>query len=198
MRRVRGLLSYLLDHPSIVTGGLLSLVLLQWLLSWLWLPWLSPLEWTLEVPEGERPAAFSALATGVAGVAAMVGGFAGVVVVFGLSSNDARFREVRLKASTSLRRNWTSIVTTPLFAAFGAIGSAALATSRHETSSLWVLEACVILAAHGALRLVVLLSALVKVVHASDEQTESPPEESVSTDDFYGQRGTSESHVTPT
>lgn len=186
MTRVRRLMSYLLDHPSVVTGGLLSLVVIQWLMSWAWLPWLSPLQWALEVPEADRPAAFSALATGVAGVAAMVGGFAGVVVVFGLSSNDARFREVRLKASTSLRRNWTSIVTTPLFAAFGAMGSAALATSRHETSSLWVLEACVVLAAHGALRLVVLLSALVKVVHASDEQIESPHEEAISTDEFYG------------
>lgn len=183
---VRQFLSFLLDHPSVVTCGLIGLVILQWLLSWTWFPWLSPLQWALDVPEANRPDAFASLATGVAGVAAMVGGFAGVVVVFGLSSNDERFRQVRLKASTSLRRNWTSIVTTPLFAAFGAMGAAALATGRHETSSLWVLEACVLLAAHGALRLVVLLAALVKVVHASDEQNESPPEETISTDTFYG------------
>ncbi|MFD4958428.1 hypothetical protein [Microbacterium sp. NPDC058389] len=185
MKWARRFFSYLLDHPSAVTCSLIGLVVLQWLLSWLWLPSLSPLQWTLDVPEADRPDAFASLATGVAGVAAMVGGFAGVVVVFGLSSNDERFRQVRIKASTSLRRNWTSIVTTPLFAAFGAMGAAALATSRHETMSLWVLEGCVLLAAHGAVRLVVLLSALVKVVHASDEQIESPPEGVIRTDEFY-------------
>ncbi len=102
----------------------------------------------------------------------MVGGFAGVVVVFGLSSDDERFRKVRLKAATSLQRNWTSVVTTPLVAAFGALVAATLARATWIDGAAWVFELCVLLAAHGAVRLVVVLFELVKVVHNSDLATQ--------------------------
>lgn len=129
------------------------------------------------------------LSLGMASVAAMVGGFAGVVVVFGLSSDDDRFREVRITASSSLKRNWSSVVTTPLFAAFIALIAAGVSIGGWPSVALWLLELCMLLAAHGAIRLVLVLSELVRVVHKSDEDAlkgNSDEENPISTDDFLG------------
>lgn len=180
---LRRFASYVVDHPSFVTITLAVLVIAQFVIAKIWLPVISPSSLFHAVKATDLPASVSSLSIGVAGVAAMVGGFAGVVVVFGLSSNDARFRQVRIKASTSLRRNWMSIVTTPLAAAFGAVIAATLATATWTGAALWVLEVCVLLALHGALRLVVLLSELVKVVHAGDEGAQIE-EDTVDSDDF--------------
>lgn len=181
LRRAR---SYLVDHPNAVTLTIFVLVIVHFIVS-VRIPHAAPLALFVNVTGKGLPAAVSSLAVGVAGVAAMVGGFAGVVVVFGLSSDDARFREVRLKASTSLRRNWMSVVTAPLLAAFGSMIAAALATAIFVPAALWLLEICTLLAAHGALRLVVLLSELIRVVHAADDAHRSDADE-VDTDDFLG------------
>ncbi|MBX3095067.1 MAG: hypothetical protein KF680_11105 [Cryobacterium sp.] len=175
----------LIDHPTAVAACLLGLALAHFLIAKFWLPQLNPANLFAAVAHEDLPSALSSLAIGVASVAAMVGGFAGVVVVFGLSSDDARFREVRLKAATSLRRNWMSIVATPLLAAFGAVIAATFATAGWTSATLWALELCVLFAAHGALRLVVLLNELVKVVHKADEATEHKSKE-VDTRTFLG------------
>lgn len=169
MNRIRRLGGHLLDHPSTVTLILGAVVAIHFGVSKLWIPELSPSLLFDALDPASLPTAVASLALGVAGVAAMVGGFAGVVVVFGLSSDDERFRLVRLNASTSLRRNWMSIVTTPLAAAFGALLAAASATAWRPGAALWILEACLLLVAHGAMRLVILLNELVRVVHFADE-----------------------------
>ncbi|HWL59754.1 MAG TPA: hypothetical protein VNQ48_02595 [Microbacteriaceae bacterium] len=181
MRRIA---SFLLDHPSAVTLVLTLIVVAHFLVSLLWLPWLAPAQLFSAVPDDDRSNAVAQLAIGVAGVAAMVGGFAGVVVVFGLSSDDERFRKVRLKAATSLQRNWMSVVTTPLIAAFGAFMAAVAATAGAIGLSAWLLELCVLLAGHGAVRLVVVLFELVKVVHQSDLATQRAAD-TADTDEFF-------------
>lgn len=171
LRKVR---STFTDQPGLVTSILLVLFFVQFWLAQSAIPELSP-GYLLETSSITDPAnAAMQVALGTATVAAMVGGFAGVVVVFGLSSDDERFREVRQKAASSLRRNWRSVVSTPLLAAFGSLVAASLAAFNQTTSSLWVLEACVLLAGHGAFRLVVVLFELVKVVHAADEAALHP------------------------
>lgn len=174
----------LLDRPAAVTGILVAFVAAHVLVSLVWFPGLSPANLFASVDAQDLPTAISSLSLGVAAVAAMVGGFAGVVVVFGLSSDDERFRLVRLNASTSLRRNWTSIVTTPLAAAFGAILAASVATAGVAAAAIWILEACLLLAAHGAVRLVVLLNELVRVVHYADEATQKAAN-TVDDDEFF-------------
>ncbi|WP_295823941.1 hypothetical protein [uncultured Microbacterium sp.] len=176
--------SFLLDHPGFVTVVIVVAVVAQVVVSF-WVPVVSPGHIFLPLAEAERSTAVADLALGVAGVAAMVGGFAGVVVVFGLSSDDERFRKVRLKAATSLQRNWTSVVTTPLVAAFGALVAATLARATWIDGAAWVLELCVLLAAHGAVRLVVVLFELVKVVHNSDLATQRSSD-TADTDDVLG------------
>lgn len=175
--------SFVLDHPSVVTIALCALVMTQAFVAHFWLPEIAAPVFFDRADDVSRPTSVADLAIGVAGVAAMVGGFAGVVVVFGLSSDDARFRKVRLRAATSLRRNWTSVVTTPLVAAFGAIIASGLATATELTAAIWILEVCVLLAAHGAVRLVVVLRELVKVVNASDEAA-NKEENTVDSDEF--------------
>lgn len=174
----------LLDNPSAVTITLGAIVAVHFSVSRLWFPEISPSNLFFAVGADDLPNAISSLALGVAAVAAMVGGFAGVVVVFGLSNEDERFRLVRIKASTSLRRNWMSIVTTPLAAAFGAIIAAALATAWWTGAAVWILEACLLLAAHGAVRLVILLSELVRVVHYADEAAQQAAN-TVDEDEFF-------------
>lgn len=169
MNRIRAIGGHLLDRPSTVTIVIAVVVAAQFAVSKLWLPFLSPSTFFAAVKPEQLPATIGSLALGVAAVAAMVGGFAGVVVVFGLSSEDERFRLVRINASTSLRSNWMSIVTTPLAAAFGAILAAGFATALWAGAAIWILEVCFLLAAHGAVRLVVLLNELVRVVHFADE-----------------------------
>lgn len=166
---MRKLFSIFVDHPGVVTAAIMSLVAVQYTLSLIASPSFSPGYLLLNSASSDTANAAMQIALGTAAVSAMVGGFAGVVVVFGLSSDDERFREVRQKASSSLRRNWRSVVSTPLLAAFGAIVAAWLAAVSLEPSALWVLELCILLAAHGAVRLVVVLFELVKVVHAADE-----------------------------
>lgn len=184
MRLFRRAGGYLLDHPSAVTLIVAALVLSHFLASKYWLPQLSPAGLFAAVTPKDLPTAVAELAIGVAAVAAMVGGFAGVVVVFGLSSEDERFRKVRINASTSLRRNWMSIVTTPLAAAFGSIVAAAFATAWWTSASVWILEVCVLLAAHGAVRLVILLNELVRVVSYADEAAQQE-ENTVDEEDFF-------------
>jgi len=174
---------YLVDHPSVVTLVLVGLVLAHYLFAtYLWTE-IQPLQFFNEVDSKTVDGSIANLSVSTAGVAAMVGGFAGVVVIFGLSSDDERFRKVRLKAATSLRRNWMSVVTTPLIAAFGALMSAAFASSGRTNVALWTLEICVLLAAHGATRLVIVLFELVKVVHASDDALQKKSD-TVDTDEF--------------
>ncbi|TFD92103.1 hypothetical protein E3T61_07295 [Cryobacterium lactosi] len=159
--------SCLFDHPSIVTSSLIGTVIAQFVLA-LWFPLIAVTAPFDHLGTERREIAVSALSLGVAGVAAMVGGFAGVVVLFGLSSIDERFRTIRRAASSSIQRNWMSVVTTPLAAAFGSLIASAMASAGATSPALWVLEGSVLLAAHGAIRLVVVLHELVKVVNESD------------------------------
>lgn len=180
----RSIASVFVDHPSVVTILGIGLIAMQFVFAALWWPFLDPSQLFLCLPSAEQRSSVSSIATGLAGVAAMVGGFAGVVVVFGLSSEDERFRVVRLRAVSSLRKNWTSVVTTPLVAAFGALFAAAAASAGHPSLALWTLEVCVFLAGHGAVRLVVILRELVKVVHRADESARAGSSV-LDTDEFF-------------
>lgn len=177
--------SFFVDHPAAVTWLLVLLVGIHYTIGQTVWPDASPHLLVEDLSSTDRRTALSDLAVGLAGVAAMVGGFAGVVVVFGLSSDDERFRVVRLRAVSSLRRNWTSVVTTPLVAAFGALIAAILASAGLTTASTWFLEICILFAAHGAVRLVVILGELVKVVHKSDQSVQAR-ENQVDDDIFFG------------
>lgn len=176
--------SFVIDRPLFVTGLIIVLMIAQFFAAERY-QLLSPVRFLDGMESADAPSLVAGIALGVASVASMVGGFAGVVVVFGLSANDERFRAVRLKAATSLRRNWMAVITIPLFAAFAALFAAAAASSAHFATAMWIVEGALLFAGHGALRLVALLHELVRVVHASDVKVDQE-QNTMTADDIYG------------
>jgi hypothetical protein len=167
------------DYPMLVNLGAGVLLGLYWLATRWW-------------PEGSIPRALGrtvksevllALALGAAGVATMTAGFAGVVIIFGLSGGGPRFRKLRQAGGQRLLANWVSVVAVSFTAAFlaVAVGVAALADWRQE--AVWGFLFVCLLAAHGAARLVWLLTALAQVVKRTDKD-EQIEEDAVHIDDI--------------
>jgi len=105
---------------------------------------------------------------GFFGAAALVSSFAGVVVVFGLTPESLRFRRFRVNAGGSLARNWTWTSSVGFFGAALALAASVAALSGGAWLAPWFLEFAVFLVTHSAVRLVLLLKGLVKVVRADD------------------------------
>jgi hypothetical protein len=125
---------------------------------------------------GDPQGTLTSLSLGVAGVSAMVGGFAGVVVIFGLGSENDRFRLLRRKGNRRLRANWISVVLSSFTGAFGALIAAVMVVGFGIEPGMWVLEGCVFFTAHAAIRLTALLGGLAGIVDSQDadaERTES-------------------------
>ncbi|MBI4941413.1 hypothetical protein [Kineosporia sp. R_H_3] len=112
------------------------------------------------------------LLLGVAGLAGLASGFAGVVIVFGLQSPSHRFRRFRWAGGRSLRANWGSVMITPIIAGFSAVVGAILLGLNHMSSATWLLEATLVLLAHSCARLAWLLGALAGLVAADDDHDE--------------------------
>lgn len=110
-----------------------------------------------------------ALHLGVVGAAAIVAGFAGVVVVFGLQSSGDRFSRFRLVAGESLRRNWTASISAGLVAAgLGLVAAVSAYVPWLILAGPWLLEAALLLTLHAGIRLVYLLHLLSGVVREED------------------------------
>jgi hypothetical protein len=104
---------------------------------------------------------------GAAGAAAMVAGFAGIIVVFALGSGSERFRTFRVQGSSPLRANWTSCMVAGLSSGLLAIISSILTLSERHFWG-WTFELSLLLLAHAALRLVWMLRVLARIVDAED------------------------------
>lgn len=105
---------------------------------------------------------------GAASSAAIVAGFAGVVVVFGLTASGEKFRYLRLEAGKSLGSNWTSSSVSG-FSAAGISLAAALSTATGLFFwSPWLLEWSLLLLLHGTVRIIWLLRVLMRIVAAQD------------------------------
>jgi len=168
MKRIGG---WLADYPSLVSGLILIAVAAHLALSQA-LPILNVAA-ALAGSEVPDPwGTLTSLALGVASVAAMVGGFAGVVVVFGLGSEHDRFRLLRRAGQRRLRANWVSVVLSSFAAAFGAVVAAVIVVAFSVEAGMWLLEACLLFAAHGAVRLTALLAGLAGLVDESDADKE--------------------------
>ena len=106
---------------------------------------------------------------GVAALGAMTAGFAGVVVVFGLTANAERFRQLRREGGQRLRATWVSVVALSFFSAFLSVGAATAALADWDQPSVWVTLLAVLLLAHASVRLVWMLTSLARVQHADDQ-----------------------------
>jgi hypothetical protein len=104
----------------------------------------------------------------VLSVSALVAGFAGVVVVFGLSSQPEAFRKLRVKAGTALTHNWVSVSNSGFIGSGLALLSVLLLYSPWRSSAVWFFELAILFYLSGILRLLWLLRSLISIVQADD------------------------------
>lgn len=164
MKRIGG---WFADYPLLVTVAIVAIVALHFRLAQIW-PFLNVAATLANSDVPEPRDTLTALALGVASVAAMVGGFAGVVVVFGLGSEHDRFRLLRRAGKRRLRANWVSVVLSSFAGAFGAVIAAVMVVGFGVEPGMWALEVFLLFAAHGAIRLTALLAGLASIVDEGD------------------------------
>lgn len=108
---------------------------------------------------------------GVAGAASLVAGFAGVVVVFGLSGAGHSQRVFRASAGASLRANWLSVIGAGFGSAALGFVSALLAVVQLRELAPWAMQMSLMLLAHASIRMVWLMKLLIDNVKTDDAQT---------------------------
>lgn len=168
MKKIGGLFA---DYPLFVSVVVVALVGVHFWAAQVW-PIVNVAQTLAQSQVPEPRDSLMQLALGVASVAAMVGGFAGVVVVFGLGSEHDRFRLLRLAGKRRLRANWVSVVLSSFAGAFGAVISAVVIVGFGVQPGIWTLEVCLLFAAHGAIRLTALLAGLAGIVDEGDQDNE--------------------------
>lgn len=156
------LVAILQDHPWVATLLSFLIVVAHFLLVHfeVWQDTWAPL---LASPDKGM-----AIYLGAASAAAIVAGFAGVVVVFGLTATGEKFRTLRLDAGKSLGSNWTSSSVSGFSAAGIALGSSIATATGFFFWSPWMLELSLLLLLHGTIRVIWLLRLLMKIVAAQD------------------------------
>lgn len=126
---------------------------------------------------GQQTEDILAIYLGASSAAAIVAGFAGVVVIFGLTANGERFRILRATAGDRLGDNWTSTSVS----GFSAAGLCLLASVFHAAGlsivGPWLFELGLLLLIHGTIRIIWLLRELMKVVTRDDEDALRKAEE---------------------
>lgn len=154
------------DRPVGVSVVLVGLVAVHALAA-IWWPRLSP--WvSYSKPAPDAIGTIASVYLGLAGVAALAAGFAGVVIVFGLDSKSARFLEFRDHANVSLHGNWTSVIVSSFVAAGLGLAAAALVPGAGIVVPPWCFELGCLMVAHAAARMVWLLRVLMGVVKEDD------------------------------
>jgi hypothetical protein len=152
------------DFPLVVNTTLGLVVLAYWIATWKFhhisIPWL--------IDSAAQPDQVATLHLGIAALAAMVAGFSGVVVIFGLG-DSTRLRRLRQSGGRRLHANWISVVAVSFAGAFLAVGCAGLALGGQPEPSLWIGIYALLLVGHGSVRLVWLLGALAQVTRGEDE-----------------------------
>lgn len=161
MGRLKG---FLRGQPYWIDGGLLAIAVLHFAATWL--EWV-PNTWeALSAPYDQS--LMQAVYLGMLGPAAIVAGFAGVVVVFGITASSERFKQFRAQAGRSLRRTWVASTLSGFEAVALAIAAALLSISGWTLAAAFSFEASLLLLLHGALRLVWILSQMIGIVRADD------------------------------
>lgn len=161
MRWMRGVLR---GQPFWIDGFAIVLVGLHFVATWR--GW-TPNVWAA-LSEPTAQSAAQAIYLGMLGPAAIVAGFAGVVVVFGITASSERFRKFRAKAGKSLRRTWVSSSLSGFEAVGFSVAAALLSVSGLTLLASFAFEASLLLLIHGTLRLIWILAQMIGIVRADD------------------------------
>lgn len=163
--------AFIKDDPGKVNLALCVIVLLHWLLDAL--PDF-PHIWhgLIEASVDQQSSIFLAILS----VSAMVAGFAGVVVVFGLSTVDI-LRKLRASAGKALTRNWISVSNAGFLGTGLALIAVLVLYSPLKHAAVWFFELAILICLNGILRLLWLLKSLIKLVQADDIKKEQEEDE---------------------
>lgn len=104
----------------------------------------------------------------ILGPASIVAGFAGVVVVFGLSAGSSRFRKFRSMAGASLKRTWVASTLSGFVAAALCVVASVVNLTDWSGVAPFLLELSLLVLAHGAIRLVWILSEMIGITRVDD------------------------------
>jgi len=121
---------------------------------------------------------------GAAAAAAIVAGFAGVVIIFTIGSDSARIKQFRFEAGKELRTAWLAVVAAPFAATLLGIVSAMVHVTSGKQVAPWFFEAGLAFLIHGALLLLDLLSHLIEIVDAQDTE-DTKDKNQLSTDELF-------------
>ncbi|MBE5451629.1 hypothetical protein [Mycobacteroides abscessus] len=154
------------DHPGLVTSILVIIPAVWWIRSlknnWSY-------SWLLGASEAINSGSIVSVYLGLAGVSAISGGFAGVVIVFGLTPQSEIFRRFRRTAGFRMVANWVSIISNAFAAAGLSISAAAMeALSHHSLGATLFLTGC-LLFLHSTARCLGILIMLLTLVRNDDE-----------------------------
>lgn len=161
MKRLTG---FLRGQPFWIDVAIVVLVGLH--LYATWREWL-PNVWEA-LADAKDQGQVQAIYLSMLGPAAIVSGFAGVVVVFGITATSDRFKQFRAQAGRSLRRTWVSSSLSGFEAVAFAVAAALLSLSGLPFAAPFAFEASLLLLLHGALRLVWILAQMIGIVRADD------------------------------
>ncbi|MBF6446567.1 hypothetical protein IU429_02680 [Nocardia elegans] len=168
------------NHASWIAIGLVVAVVMHAALTFLW-KWLNPYK-SLAVDTNTGTAV--TLYLGAAAAAAIVAGFAGVVIVFAIGSTSRRVRIFRFRAGEALQGAWIAVVAEPFAATLlGFIAAIVQLTSGRQIAP-WFFELALALLAHGGVLLLWILNHLMEIVYADDVEADSKDRE-ISTDSLF-------------
>lgn len=156
-------IGWAVDKPGATNLLLLGLVTVHAVASLIW-----PVAniWSLIFPEGSEPTAVS---LAVVGTGALLAGFAGVVVVFGLQGTSERFRRLRRSGGDELKENWSSMSSSGFWTMAVALASSLAFSATWNLPGGLLLELSLLVLGHGSIRLMWMLGNLVEVVSADDQ-----------------------------
>ena len=178
-----GTSNFLGDRPGWITVILTAIVAAHAVLAWRY-PWLDLFK---ALRPGDRDVTNVAVSLylGTAGVAAIIAGFAGVILVFVVGSPSPRLRTFRDSSGRPLQKTWTSVIAEPFAATLFGIIAATTQTTSGRVMAPWLFELAVVLLTHVALRLLWLLRSLVALVSAEDHDA-TCDEKALPLDEIFG------------
>lgn len=160
LKKLKGLTQ---DHPRAITILLVGAVLAHALLTFY--DYIDN-TWASFLQSESRISVYLAACS----VAAIVAGFAGVVVTFGLTAKGERFRTLRASAGKHLGDNWASTSISGFSAAGLGLLAAILDASGLAYLGPWIFELSLLILIHGTVRIIWLLRNLADITGSGDEE----------------------------
>lgn len=175
LKKMKGLAQ---DHPKYITVALFVAVLAHAMLTFYGY---IDNTWAGFLQSDSRISVYLAACS----VAAIVAGFAGVVVTFGLTAQGKRFRVLRANAGKHLGDNWASTSISGFTAAGLGLLAAILDASGLELFGPWILELSLLILIHGTIRIIWLLRNLADITGFRDEEAVERSQRTTVTDEYF-------------